>query len=443
MAESVGNSGTGMKLHTKILLALVVGATTGITANLTMGGDDPTVTWVNTYLAGPVGQVFLRMLFMIVMPLVFSSIALGVAGLGDLSKVGKVGGKAIGYFLGTTALAAIFGLIIVSVFRPGDSIPAEVRTELMATFAEDAAGKVEAQATGGFGINTFVNIVTRNPVKSAADTDMLGIIFFGLIFGAALTQLKPERAQPMLKFLEALNDVVIVIVGMAMKLAPYGVAGLIFGVTSRFGFALLKPLGAYVLVVMSALLLHMFVNLSVILKFVIKINPVVYFSRIRAALITAFSTSSSSATLPAALKAAQDGLGVPPRIAGFVLPLGSTMCMNGTSIFEGITVIFLCQVFGVDLSLGGMVIVIVMSVITAVGAAGVPGGSIPLLVGILAMMGVPGEAIAIVLGVDRILDMTRTVVNVASDISATVFVAGSEGMWDASMVPKEAVSAAA
>jgi len=442
MSESIGNSGTGMKLHTKILIALVVGAGSGIAANLTMGGDDPTVQWVNTYLAGPVGQVFLRMLFMIVMPLVFSSIALGVAGLGDLSKVGKVGGKAIGYFLGTTALAAIFGLIMVSVFRPGDSVPEDVRTQLMATFAEDAAGKIEAQETGGFGINTFVNIVTRNPVKSAADTDMLGIIFFGLIFGAALTQLKPERSEPMMKFLEALNDVVIVIVGMAMKLAPYGVAGLIFGVTSRFGFALLKPLGGYVLVVMSALLLHMFVNLSIILKFVIKISPIVYFSRIRAALITAFSTSSSSATLPAALKAAQDGLGVPPKIAGFVLPLGSTMCMNGTSIFEGITVIFLCQVFGIDLSLGGMVVVIIMSVITAVGAAGVPGGSIPLLVGILAMMGVPGEAIAIVLGVDRILDMTRTVVNVSSDISATIFVAGSEGVWDASMVSKEASGAA-
>mgnify|MGYP000437795981 CR=1 FL=1 len=437
MAESIGNSGTGMKLHTKILIALLVGAGAGITANLTLGGADPTVKWVNTYLAGPVGQVFLRMLFMIVMPLVFSSITLGVAGLGDLSKVGKVGGKAIGYFLGTTALAALFGLIMVTVFRPGDGIPEGVRTELMATFADDAAGKVQAQATGGFGINTFVEIVTRNPVKSAADTDMLGIIFFGLVFGAALTQLKPERAQPMLQFLEALNDVVIVIVGMAMKLAPYGVAGLIFGVTSRFGFALLKPLGGYVLVVMGALLLHLFVNLSFILKFVIKISPLVYFSRIRAAMITAFSTSSSSATLPAALKAAQDGLGVPPKIAGFVLPLGSTMCMNGTAIFEGITVIFLCQVFGVDLSLGSMVVVIIMSVITAVGAAGVPGGSIPLLVGILAMMGVPGEAIAIVLGVDRILDMTRTVVNVSSDISATIFVAGSEGVWDASMVPKE------
>lgn len=438
MAESIGNTGKGMKLHTKILLALLVGGTAGVVANLQFGGDHRGVEWVNEYIAGPVGQIFLRLLFMIVMPLVFSSIALGVAGLGDLRKVGRVGGKAIGYFFATTFFAATFGLVMVNIIDPGSAVPEEVKVELMATYADAAARTVEAQATGGFGINTFVNIVTRNPVKSAADGDMLGIIFFGLMFGAALTQIPTSRSEPMIKWLEAVNDVVIVIVGMAMKLAPYGVAGLIFGVTSRFGFALLKPLGGYVLVVMTALLLHMFVNLSLVIRFVMGLSPVVFYSRVKGALVTAFSTSSSSATLPAALRAAQDNLGIPPKIAGFVLPLGSTMCMNGTSIFEGITVIFLCQVFGVDLSFGMMVIVVIMSVITAIGAAGVPGGSIPLLVGILAIMGVPGEAIAIVLGVDRILDMTRTVTNVASDLSATVFVAKSEGVWDASMVPAEA-----
>ncbi|MHB0963501.1 MAG: dicarboxylate/amino acid:cation symporter, partial [Gemmatimonadaceae bacterium] len=384
MTESIGNSGKGMKLHTKILLALVVGATAGILANTQLGGAAPSVVWVNKYVAGPVGQVFLRMLFMVVMPLVFSSIALGVAGLGDLKKVGRVGGKAIGYFLATTFLAASFGLVMVNIFQPGKGIPVEVKTQLMATYAQDASAKITAQQTGGFGIETFVNIVTRNPVKSAADGDMLGMIFFGLVFGAALTMLKPERAKPMIDVLEALQEVVIAIVGMAMKLAPYGVTGLIFGVTSRFGFALLEPLAGYVLVVLGALILHVAINLSLILRFVIGLSPLVYFGRIRSALITAFSTSSSNATLPAALKASEFGLGVPANIAGFVLPLGSTMCMNGTSIFEGITVIFLCQVFGIDLTLGGMIIVIVMSVITAVGAAGVPGGSIPLLVGILA-----------------------------------------------------------
>ncbi|MEX2181837.1 MAG: dicarboxylate/amino acid:cation symporter [Gemmatimonadaceae bacterium] len=437
MSASIGGPGKGMKLHTKILLALVVGAAAGIAANLTLGGEHTRVVWVNAYLAGPVGQIFLRLLFMIVMPLVFSSIALGVAGLGDLKKVGQVGTKTLSYFLATTFLAAAFGLIMVSIVKPGAGIPAEVKTELMATYADDAAGTIAAQETGGFGINTFVNIVTRNPVKSAADGDMLGIIFFGLMFGAALTQIKPATAKPMLDILQAINDVVIVIVGIAMKLAPYGVAGLIFGVTSRFGYTLLRPLGGFVVVVIVALLVHMFVNLSLIMRFVIGVSPLLVFSRVKGALITAFSTSSSAATLPAAIKASQDNLGVPPKIAGFVHPLGATMCMNGTSIFEGVTVIFLCQVFGVELSLGGMMIVIVMTVITAVGAAGVPGGSIPLLVGILAMLGVPGEGIAIVLGVDRILDMTRTVVNVCGDFTAAMFIGKSEGVWDASMVPAE------
>jgi DAACS family dicarboxylate/amino acid:cation (Na+ or H+) symporter len=424
-----------MKLHTKILLGLLVGAVLGIAANQTLGGDHSLVAGINRYLAGPVGQVFLRLLFMIVIPLVFASIALGVAGLGDLRRVGRVGAKAIIYFLVSTALAATLGLVMVSFIRPGESLDPAIRAELLQTYAGDAATRVQASQSTNFGIETFVNIVTRNPVKSAADLDMLGIIFFGMMFGAALTLLTKERAAPMISWLEALNDVVIKIVGMAMRLAPYGVAGLIFVVTSRFGFHLLKPLAAYVLAVIGALLLHVLVNISAIVRFLVGMSPRLFFSRIRSALVTAFSTSSSSATLPTALATAEQNLGIPNKIAGFVLPLGSTMCMNGTALFEGMTVIFLCQVFGVSLNLGQMIVVMVMAVLTAVGAAGVPGGSIPLLVGILTMFGVPPEGIAIVLGVDRILDMSRTTVNVCGDITATAFVARSEGVWNASMVP--------
>jgi len=435
MSESIGNSGTGVKLHTKILIGLLAGATLGVLANQTLGGQHPLVEGINHYVAGPVGQIFLRMLFMIVIPLVFASISLGVAGLGDIRRVGRVGGKAIGYFLGSTALAATLGLILVSIVRPGASLDPAVRAQLIQTYAGDATSKVEAAANSTFGIETLVGIVTRNPVKSAVDLDMLGIIFFGIMFGAALTLIPKEKSATMLGFLEGLEAVVIKIVGIAMKLAPYGVTGLIFGVTSRFGFHLLKPLAAYVLVVLGALLLHVVVNISGIVRFVLGMSPLLFFSRIRSALVTAFSTSSSSATLPTALATAEQNLGVPPQIAGFVLPLGSTMCMNGTALFEGITVIFLCQVFGIELSLGQMIVVMIMSVITAVGAAGVPGGSIPLLVGILTMFGVPGEGIALILGVDRILDMSRTTVNVCGDLSATVFVAKSEGLWSAKDVP--------
>ncbi|GMV09749.1 MAG: glutamate:proton symporter [Gemmatimonadota bacterium] len=435
MSESIGNSGTGMKLHTKILLGLLVGATLGVLANQTLGGKHPLVEGVNHYVAGPIGQIFLRMLFMIVIPLVFASISLGVAGLGDIRRVGRVGGKAIGYFLGSTALAATLGLILVSLVRPGASLDPTIRAELIQTYATDATSKVEAAANSTFGIETLVNIVTRNPLKSAVDLDMLGIIFFGIMFGAALTLIKEEKAKPMIAFLDGLEAIVIKIVEIAMRLAPYGVTGLIFGVTSRFGFHLLKPLASYVIVVLGALLLHVVINVSAIIRFLVGMSPMLFFSRIRSALVTAFSTSSSSATLPTALATAEQNLGIPSHIAGFVLPLGSTMCMNGTALFEGITVIFLCQVFGVDLSLGQMIVVMVMSIITAVGAAGVPGGSIPLLVGILTMFGVPGEGIALILGVDRILDMSRTTVNVCGDLSATAFVAKSEGVWNASMVP--------
>ncbi|MCC6773557.1 MAG: dicarboxylate/amino acid:cation symporter [Gemmatimonadaceae bacterium] len=438
MSSSIGSSGSGMKLHNKILLGLIVGASLGVLANQTLGGKHPFVEGVNHYVAGPVGQIFLRMLFMIVIPLVFASIALGVAGLGDIRRVGRVGGKALGYFFVSTAMAAMVGLLLVQIFRPGSRIDPVVRAELIQTYANDATSKVEAAATSTFGIETLVNVVTRNPIKSAVDLDLLGVIFFALMVGAALTLIAPEKSRPLIDVLQGIEAIVIKIVEIAMRLAPYGVTGLIFGVTSRFGFYLLKPLAFYVLVVVLSLFLHVAINISAIIRFLVGMSPTLFFSRIRSALITAFSTSSSSATLPTAIATAEQNLGIPSTIAGFVLPLGSTMCMNGTALFEGITVIFLCQVFGLELSLGQMIIVMFMSVITAIGAAGVPGGSIPLLVGILTMFGVPGEGIALILGVDRILDMARTTVNVVGDLSATAFIARSEGVWDASMVPAEA-----
>lgn len=438
MSESLSSSGPGMKLHTKILLGLALGAMAGVAVNLTVGTDHPAVRAVNDYIAVPVGQIFLRMLFMVVMPLVFASIALGVCGLGDIRKVGRVGGKAVGYFLITTAMAASLGLVVVNMMRPWERVTPETRVALMERFSKDASGRVEIAATSEFGMQTLINIVPRNPIQAAVNTDMLGVIFFGLMFGAALTLIPQDKAQPMIAWLEALNEVVTRIIHFAMIIAPFGVAGLIFTVASRFGFDLLLAIAAFVLTVLIALLAHVGITLSLVIRFLIGLSPLVFFNRVKSALITAFSTSSSSATLPTAMAVAHEQLGVPKRIAGFVLPIGSTMCMNGTAIFEGITVIFLAEIFGVDLTLPQMVIVMVMSVLTAVGAAGVPGGSIPLLVGILTMFGVPGEAIAIVLGVDRILDMSRTTVNVCGDISAATWVARSEGLWQPSDLPKGA-----
>ena len=439
MSESIGNTGSGMKLHTKILLGLAAGIVLGVATNLTVGAGHPVVEAINTYVAGPLGQIFLRMLFMVVMPLVFASISLGVAGLGDIRKVGRVGGKAVGYFIISTVLAATLGLIVVNTTRPWENVTPETSTALMERFRGDASSKVEAAATTAkFGPETFVNIVPRNPIDAAARTDMLGVIFFGLMFGAALTLIPQERAKPMMDWLEALNDVVIRIIHFAMMLAPFGVAALIFVVASRFGFDLLVAVAAFVGTVLLALALHVVLILFSIIRFAIGMSPLKFVSRVKAALVTAFSTSSSSATLPTALEVSELQLGIPRRVAGFVLPIGSTMCMNGTAIFEGITVIFLAQIFGIQLSVPQMAIVMVMSVITAIGAAGVPGGSIPLLVGILTMFGVPGEGIAIVLGVDRILDMSRTCVNVMSDLTATAWVARNEGAWTPAQVPEHA-----
>lgn len=427
-----------MALHTRILLGLLIGAVLGIIANQMVGPENPVVAFVNEYIAGPVGQVFFNLLYMIVMPLVFASISLGVAGLGDLKKAGRVGIRALGYFVISTALAASAGLILVGIIKPGTRVSAATRDGLMDAYSGDAAQRVAQSESVTFGIDTFVNIVTRNPVASAVNNDMLGVIFFGIMFGVALTMIRGDRATVMVRWLEALNDIVIKIVEIAMRLAPYGVAGLIFGVMSRFGFDLLVPIGRYIVTVMGGLLAHGLITIPIIVWLTVRVRPWDFYKRVRASLVTAFSTSSSAATLPTNIAVAERSLGVPPRIAGFVLPLGATMCMNGTAIFEGITVIFLAQVFGVTLDVGQQAVVMVMCVLTAVGAAGVPGGSIPLLVGILAMFGVPGEAIGIVLGVDRILDMSRTTLNVVGDLGASLYVAKNEAGWTLADLPDDA-----
>jgi DAACS family dicarboxylate/amino acid:cation (Na+ or H+) symporter len=420
-----------MQLHTRILLGLGIGAVLGGTANAFWGGS-AAVEWTVANVAEPVGNVFLRMLFMVVVPLVFASLALGVAQLGDLSRVGRIGGKTLLFFLGTTALAAVLGLLLVNAVRPGEWLDPAVRVALMEQFAPQAAEKAEAAETSGFGISTFVNIIPRNPVDAAARGDMLAVIFFTLIFGIALTRIPEASARPVLRVLEGVLQAVTVIIGFAMKLAPYGVAGLVFAVTARFGFDVLGSLGMYVLVVMTGLAIHNFIGIPLLARVLVGIGPLSFLRRTRALMVTAFSTSSSNATLPTTIRTAEQEFGVPREIAGFVLPLGATMNMNGTALFEGITVLFLAQVFGVELGLGAQAVVIAMSVITAVGAAGVPGGSIPLLVIVLEMVGIPGAGIALILGVDRLLDMSRTVPNVCGDLLTSLVIARSEG---AALVP--------
>jgi DAACS family dicarboxylate/amino acid:cation (Na+ or H+) symporter len=416
------------------MIGLFIGAAAGVTANILWKGD-PALVWFTDNIAYTVGQIFLRMLFMVVVPLVFTSLALGVASLGDVRRIGRIGMRTLVFFLATTALAVTLGLILVNVIRPGESLDPEVRTQLLAEYSGEAGEKVAASEATTFGIQTFINIVPRNPVTAAASGDMLGLIFFTLIFGIALTMIDPARAAPVVRFLEGVSDAVMLMIHFAMKIAPIGVAGLIFGVTAKFGFDVLQSLGLYVIMVLIGLAIHQFLILPLIARAVSGISPGVFLSRIRGLMVTAFSTSSSNATLPTTIRTAQEQFGVPKEVAGFVLPLGATMNMNGTALFEGMTVLFLAQVFGIDLSLGTQLIVIIMSVITAVGVAGVPSGSIPLLVMVLGMVGVPGEGIALVLGVDRILDMSRTVPNVTGDLITSLYITKREGLPFAEPLP--------
>lgn len=429
-----------MKLHTKILLGLLLGAALGTSANV-FAHNPPWVQWFATNVASPVGQIFLRLLLMTVIPLVFCSIVLGVAGLGDIRKVGRVGIRSISYFLISTAISATIGIVLVNAARPGEGLPPALRDQLMAAYQSQVQG-LQAGGPSKFSVDMLVNFFPRNPIQAAASMDMIGLIVFSLIFGAALTLIPEEKAKPVIRVLDAVGEAIVKIIGMAMRLAPYGVFGLIFYVTSRLGLDIVRKLGAYVVVVILGLLLHGLGSLSVLVRVAGGLRPTVFFSRIRDSIVTAFSTSSSNATLPTNIAVAEQELKIPPEIAGFVLPLGSTMCMNGTALFEGVTVLFLAQLFGISLDLPTQMVVIVMSVITAVGAAGVPGGSLPLLMVVLGSVGVPPEGIGVVLGVDRILDMCRTTVNVVGDLTAAVYVARTESGWDPRSVSSDVKLAA-
>jgi len=420
------DEGLNKGLATRILLGLALGGAGGVVAHALWGGS-AWLAWVVEKITQPAGQMWLRALIMIVVPLVFTSLTLGVAGLGDIRKVGRMGLKTLVFFLGVTACATIIGLVLVNLVQPGAGLPPETREELLGRFSGQAAKMKEAAGPVSFGVELLVNIVPRNPVAAAAQGDMLGLIFFSLLFGAALGLLPAERARPLLGVLEAVGDIVVVIIGWVMKLAPYGVFALLFSVTALFGYDILRKLLWYVLTVLAGLTIHFVLVYSALVRWLGKMNPVEFFGRIKTVVVTAFSTSSSNATLPTTMQVTERNLGVPREVAGFVLPLGATMNMHGTALFEGVTVLFIAQVFGVHLSLGAQLIVVAMAVITAVGAAGVPSGAIPLLMVVLQVVGLPPEAIALVLGVDRILDMCRTTLNVTGDVVTSLYIARSEG----------------
>ena len=420
----------GIPLHTKILIGFVVGGAAGITANqLATGGAlrYSALEWFVTNVTAPIGQIFLNLLFMVVIPIVFCSLSLGVARLGNVGKLGRLGGKTFGYFLVTTTISIVMGVTMVNVLRPGEGFDPETQRALMERFGGQAEQRAAIAGGRNFWPDILVGMVSRNPIRDAAETQMLPVIVFAILFGLALTMIPRGRAEPTIKVLGGIGDAMVVIVGFAMRIAPIAVPALIFDVTALFGWEVLKQLSFYVILVLVGYLLHTFGTYSIFLKIFAGYSPGRFFKKMIPVMVTAFSTSSSNATLPTTIKTSEEELGVPSEIAGFVLPLGATTNMNGSSLFASVVVLFVAQVFGVELSLGTQLLVVLLSLFTAVGAAGVPGGAIPLLVVVLETVGVPGEGIALIIGVDRILDMGRTVVNVTGDAAVACLVAKSEG----------------
>jgi DAACS family dicarboxylate/amino acid:cation (Na+ or H+) symporter len=424
-----------MPLHTRILLGLFLGAACGVSVNLLTGAGPGTERFV-TLVTEPLGRMWLSALIMVVIPLILSTLSLGVAGLGSLKRLGRIGLVTLLSFLSLTALSTTLGVVTMNTFAPGRGLDPELRTRLLETYRGEAEGAMGLSGNA-LGIDLLVKIVPRNPVKAAADGDMLAVIFFALMVGIALTTLSTEKAEPMLRFLESLAHVTVALIELVMRIAPYGVFCLIFSVTARFGFDLLLSLLRYVVTVVGSLALFEFLGYALILKMVARRSPAEFFRKIRVVMLTAFSTSSSNATLPTTMRVAEERLGIPREIGGFVLPLGATMNMNGTALYEGATVLFLAQVFGAQLTLAQQLVVVLMAVVTAVGVAGIPGGSIPLLMMVLGMVGVPMEGIAVILGVDRILDMCRTVLNVTGDLVTATIVARVEGVRPAETVTAE------
>lgn len=422
-------------LPNRILIGLLTGLVLGLAVNLFAAGA-PWVEAVIRYIAYPVGQIFLRLIFMIVIPLIFAALSLSVAELGDLRNLGRIGAKTFSFALGVTLISVVIGVVLVNLVRPGVGIDPAARDELVSTLVSpDARRPVEQAGQAKDVVETLLDIIPRNPLEDAVRAfdpayrggGLLAVMFFSLLFGVALATLDRSRTAGLIAALEGLYDVVMKIIGFAMRLAPYGVAALIFTISARLGFGIIAVLSKYVGVVLAGLALQQFGVYSLLLRFVSRMNPVIFFRKIREIMVVAFSTSSSNATLPTALRVTEARLGVPRQIAGFVLTIGSTGNQNGTALFEGVTVLFLAQFFGVDLTMRQQIQVVLMSILAGIGTAGVPGGSLPLIVLLLQSVGIPGEGIGVILGVDRILDMCRTTVNVTGDVVCATYVARSEG----------------
>jgi len=403
-----------MNLSVKIIIALVLGAVTGILINVFAPDAFPPL---DTYVFTPVGKIFINLITMLVVPIVFISIALGTAGLGDPKKLGRIGLKTVLYFLVTTAAAIVIGLGLAFLFEPGNA--GTFNTEGLEYTSEEAPPISD----------TLMNIIPTNPIQSFAEANMLQIIVFAIFIGFALTMLgsKVSRVQ---EVLEQGNDIMMFLVNLVMKFAPYGTFALLASAIGKQGFDAIKAMGLYMIVVLLALVVHAIVTYGSSILILAKRNPIQFFKGFAPAMSVAFSTSSSNATLPVSMSVAQKNLGVPKEISSFVQPLGATINMDGTAIMQGVATVFIAQVYDVELTWTALLIVVLTAVLASVGTAGVPGVGLIMLAMVLSSVNLPVEGIALIIGIDRLLDMARTAVNITGDAACAVIVAESEKRVD-------------
>ncbi len=417
--------GRRVSLQMKMLIGFLVGLVGGLIVHMTQPGA-PWVGVVTDYVTGPIGTIFLRLLFMLVIPLLFSALVCGIAEMGDVRALKRIGLKTLFFTVFLSSIAVALALAVANIFQPGAGVDPALAQSLLAQGGERAGQIININAEAPSGINAFLNIIPNNVVAAAAANDILAVMFFALVFGIGLLLVNTPAANKLQDAIQGIFDVTMKLISVVIRLAPIAIACFMFNLAAVFGWDLLVRLSAYVGVVLLALGLHMFVVYPLALQFLGRMSPIVFFRGVQEAMVVAFSTASSNATLPTALRVAENNLKLPARVSRFVLTIGATANQNGTAIFEGVTVLFLAQFFGVELTIWQQVTVLLMCILGGIGTAGVPAGSLPVVALILAMVGVPPEGIGLVLGVDRFLDMCRTTLNVTGDLTAAVVVSRGE-----------------
>jgi Na+/H+-dicarboxylate symporter len=414
------------RLQWRILIGFVLGLAGGLAA-YAFARDAAWLDTVVTYVTNPVGQLFLRLLFMLVLPLLFSALVVGIAEMGEVRALKSIGLKTLAYTVVVSGIAVAVSLVVVNLLQPGAGVDPVVARAMIGDAGAGAAGIIEKSGEAKTGVDALINIVPSNLIAAMSANDVLAVMFFALFFGIGLLLVQGPRTEPLKKVFEGVFEVSMKLIGLVIQLAPFAIFCFMFNLASQFGWDLIVKLAAYVGVVLLALAIQMFAVFPALLALLARKNPIAFFRETQEATVMAFATSSSNATLPTALRVAETRLMLPPRISRFVLTIGATANQNGTAMFEGVTVLFLAQFFGVHLDLSDQLFVMLVCILAGIGTAGVPAGSLPVIALILSSVGVPPEGIGLILGVDRFLDMCRTTLNVIGDlVAATVISAHSE-----------------